>query len=79
MNEKQTIADGNSFHNPLGSSIRPNVVEVGRMFFVENVNDEYSRTIAICVGSENARLVERALNALRSNSAANAARKENHG
>jgi hypothetical protein len=65
MSEKQTISDENSFHNPLGSSIRPNVVEVGRLFFVQDLNDEYSRTIAICVGSENARLVERALNALR--------------
>lgn len=52
---------------PTGSSIRPNVIEVGRLFYVQDLNDEYSRTIAICVGSENARLVERALNALRSN------------
>lgn len=52
---------------PTGSSIRPNVIEVGRLFYVQDLNDECSRTIAICVGSENARLVERALNALRSN------------
>lgn len=50
-----------------GSSIRPNVIEVGRLYYMQDLNDEYSRTIAICVGSENARLVERALNALRSN------------
>jgi len=51
----------------LGSSIRPNVIEVGRLFYVQDLNDEYSRPVAICVGLENARLVERALNALRSN------------
>ena len=50
-----------------GSSILPNVIEVGRLYYVQDLHDEYSRTIAICVGSENARLVERALNALRSN------------
>lgn len=58
---------GTPLAGPTGSSIRPNVIEVGRLFYVQDLNDEYSRTIAICVGSENARLVERALNALRSN------------
>jgi hypothetical protein len=51
----------------LGSSIRPNVIEVGKLYYVKDLNDEYSRTIAICVGAENARLVERALTALRAN------------
>ena len=51
----------------MGDNTQPNVVEVGRLYYVQDLNDENSRTIAICVGLENARLVERALNALRAN------------
>lgn len=63
----------------VGSSIRPNVIEAGRLFFVQDLNDEYSRPVAICVGVENARLVERALNALRSNTGHQVRRAENGG
>ena len=68
MNTQQNEAKGGTpLAEPTGSSILPNLIEVGRLYYVQDLNDEYSRTIAICGGSENARLVERALNALRSN------------
>jgi hypothetical protein len=51
----------------MGDNTQPNVVEVGRLYYVQDLNDEHSRTIAICVGLANARLVERALRALSAN------------
>jgi len=65
--QQNEVNGGTPLAGLTGSSILPNVIEVGRLYYVQDLHDEYSRTIAICVGSENARLVERALNALRSN------------